>query len=229
MNSRKTSEIWNHYSQIDANKAKCGYCKQVISTKGGSNGNLSQHIRLKHGHIPIYRSDKAKVTSQFVFSATIFADNLPSTSQQTVVVAQEDYSKPSVNKTPEQSSISEFLVCTKPVPISKSKKIDHQLIRMIVKEYQPFKIVEDVEFQNFVKLLCPGYNLPSRKTISESLIPQLYESTLENVKSSINEAFSVCITTDGWTSIDNRSFVAVTAHWINKRSELKSNLLVSGF
>lgn len=85
--------------------------------------------------------------------------------------------------------------------------------------------MEDAEFQTFVKLLCPGYNLPSRKTISESLMPQLYESTLDSVKSSINEAFAVCVTTDGWTSIDNRSFLAVTAHWINKRAELKSNLL----
>lgn len=65
---------------------------------------------------------------------------------------------------------------------------------MTVKEYQPFKTVEDTKFQTFEKLLCSGYI--SSKAIKLSLkshIPQFHESNLDSVQSSINEGFAVCI------------------------------------
>ncbi|CAH1957175.1 unnamed protein product [Acanthoscelides obtectus] len=59
---------------------------------------------------------------------------------------------------------------------------DERLVRMIVKEYQPISIVEDKEFKKFVNMLNPGYSLPTRKTISQTLIPNLYLSELEKLK-----------------------------------------------
>lgn len=95
---------------------------------------------------------------------------------------------------------------------------------MIVKEYHPFSIVEDPEFINFISMLCPGYKLPSRKTVSQILLSQTYNSCIEVVKKNLENATAICITTDGWTSLINESFVAITAHWISE-TELKSNLL----
>lgn len=85
--------------------------------------------------------------------------------------------------------------------------IDQQLLKMIVKEYHPFSVVEDVEFRNLIKMLCPNYSIPSRKTVTQSLMPQLFNMTVECVKDTLNNVSAVCLTTDGWTSRNNQSFV----------------------
>jgi len=69
--------------------------------------------------------------------------------------------------------------------------------------YYPFDIVEDQEFKQFLKILNGSYNLPSRKTVSNSMIPLLYQQTYEKVQGYMMNSFAVCLTTDGWTSIKN--------------------------
>lgn len=108
------------------------------------------------------------------------------------------------------------------MPISKSKKIDEQLGIMIAKEYQLLCLVENKEFKKFVSLLNPNYSLPSRKTIFYNILPQILENTKEEVKKSLHDAMS----TDGWTSVNNESYVAVAVHFIdNELCVLKSHLL----
>lgn len=116
-----------------------------------------------------------------------------------------------------QISIANFI--HKPIPLSKSKMIDQQLVKMIVKEYHPFSVVENVEFRNLIKMLCPTYVIPSRKTISQSLMPQMFEMTVERVKDTLKNVEAVCLTTDGWTSKTNQSFISVTAHFIDPKNE----------
>jgi len=111
--------------------------------------------------------------------------------------------------------------------MSKSKMIDQQLVKMIVKEYHPFSVVEDVEFRNLIKMLCPTYVIPSRKTVTQSLMPQMFEMTVECVKDTLKNVEAVCLTTDGWTSRTNQSFISVTAHFIDPKNEtLVSSVLL---
>lgn len=49
----KTSELWNHFIQIENQKAKCGYCSVIISLSGGSLSNLKRHMKSKHYTIPL--------------------------------------------------------------------------------------------------------------------------------------------------------------------------------
>lgn len=53
----KTSEIWNHFTEVEYQKSKCDHCSAVISTSGGSLGNLHRHMKLKHITIPLKRND----------------------------------------------------------------------------------------------------------------------------------------------------------------------------
>lgn len=55
-------------------------------------------------------------------------------------------------------------------------------MKMIVKEYYPFSIVEDAEFKKLIYMLNPGYALPSRKTLSTSLLPVLYNKVYNEIK-----------------------------------------------
>ena len=52
-------------------------------------------------------------------------------------------------------------------------------------------------------MLAPNYIIPSRKTISNSLLLQMYESVLEKVKIDLQSVKALSLTTDGWTSINN--------------------------
>lgn len=97
---------------------------------------------------------------------------------------------------------------------------------MIVTDFQPFKAVEDKGFKQFVNLLNPNYSLPTRQAISKTLNPFEYQKCVASVEDLIkNEADNVCLTTDCWTSRCNESYIAVTAHFVNKDFILKSVLL----
>jgi len=110
-------------------------------------------------------------------------------------------------------------IVQRPIAMSKSKAIDQQLVKMIVKEYRPFSVVEDKEFRKLIQMLNPNYIIPSRKTVTQSLLPQIYEMTIEKVKNQLTNVSAVCMTTDGWTSLNNESFVAVTVHFIDPSNE----------
>lgn len=105
------------------------------------------------------------------------------------------------------------------------KRIDRDLLELFINDYQPFSIVEDKGFKHFAKNI-PGYSLPGRKTISSVMIPALYEKTIGDVKEIVErDVRSVCITTDCWTSSQTESYIAVTAHYIDKKFEPQRILL----
>jgi len=89
-------------------------------------------------------------------------------------------------------------------------------------KYYPFALVEDPEFKTFLNMLNPSYVLPSRKTVSNNIIPRLYENCKNNVQCLIDSTVAVCLTTDCWTSNENISFMATTAHFFDGNTELKS-------
>lgn len=99
---------------------------------------------------------------------------------------------------------------------------------LFIESYQPFSL-EKKAFKNFASWI-PGYSLPSRKTISNAMIPALYEDTKEKVLLEINNVRShdhikLCLTTDMWTSRENENFIAVTGHFISEDYQFKSILI----
>lgn len=55
----------------------------------------------------------------------------------------------------------------------------------------------------------------------------MYKMVVLKVKNTLKSVSAVCLTTDGWTSRNNQSFVAVTAHFVDPDNitELSSVLL----
>ncbi|XP_055786983.1 zinc finger BED domain-containing protein 4-like [Salvelinus fontinalis] len=102
----------------------------------------------------------------------------------------------------------------KSMSVAKQGQIDIALAKMIATDFQPFSIVEDRGFRNYSNSLNPIYTIPSRKTFSKSLIPQLYESTQASVRERVQKATAVCLTTDCWTSRVTTSYMSVTCHFI---------------
>uniref|UniRef100_A0A182W808 HAT C-terminal dimerisation domain-containing protein n=1 Tax=Anopheles minimus TaxID=112268 RepID=A0A182W808_9DIPT len=73
---------------------------------------------------------------------------------------------------------------------------------------------ESQDFKDLFKSLCPSYNLPARKTLGNTMLNIRYKELLGEVKAKVGKAKAICLTSDGWTDI-NESFFAATAHYIN--------------
>ncbi|CAH1975707.1 unnamed protein product [Acanthoscelides obtectus] len=106
----------------------------------------------------------------------------------------------------------------------KRKALDRHFLRMFAMDYQPFRVVEDDGFVQFVKALDPRYKLPCRQTISNKLLPGLYEEVKEAIKRNLAEAKHVALTIDAWTSISQDPYLAVTAHYV-REDKLKAACL----
>ena len=122
-----------------------------------------------------------------------------------------------------QHSVTEFL--PKKITQSQQKKIDSSFLKLFIKDLQPFRIVEDEGFKEFVSALNPNYVLPSRKKISNTLVPALYEKTVNETKELLKTVRACGLTTDCWTSCNNEGYIGVTVHFVNEDFKACSKLL----
>lgn len=42
------------------------------------------------------------------------------------------------------------------------KRLDHSFLKLFTKDLQPFSVVDDAGFKEFVQLLNPAYKIPNR-------------------------------------------------------------------
>lgn len=221
MDRRKTSSLWNFYSAVDSTKAKCNICKHVLSCKT-STSNLKKHLERKHPTISLVQQTTKKenpisqtVSVASTSSAEVVTD-APSTSA--TVPSNPEVGRKIQCKLPNLNRTIGFQAKTK-------IKIDKCLMELFFKDFQPFSVVEDKGFQKFVTSLNSSYQLPSRKTIANTLLPAMYEEKQAKIKDVVKNVSSVTVTTDCWTSINVESFMAITIHFIDEEFEAKSILL----
>uniref|UniRef100_A0A8D8Z902 Zinc finger BED domain-containing protein 1 n=1 Tax=Cacopsylla melanoneura TaxID=428564 RepID=A0A8D8Z902_9HEMI len=241
---RKDSIIWDYFTSVSETSEKCNLCRSVFKHAKGSTSNLRRHMVSRHSTVSLTprpglstvqpQPQEPEDEDQIIFGEgqqppqSPQPHQLPQAQQppqaQQIPQSQRPL-QPQRTKQPvrSQSTIQQYL--NRPVPSSKRKEIDQQLVRMICKEYHPFRLVEEPEFIKLMKLMNPGYELPSRKTVSSSLLPVLYEKVHAEVQEQIDKAKFVSITTDGWTSITHESFYAITAHFIAENGTLQFKLL----
>ncbi|XP_025412101.1 zinc finger BED domain-containing protein 1-like [Sipha flava] len=207
----RTSELWNHFEPVEGDKAKCDYCSMKLSTAGGSLNNLKRHLLARHPTVTINRNESNQQRGTFISLFVMLNKNnnikLPHTEHdiQTSSTSTISFSSPNVTQT---SLVMASILSSecRPLSVTKKKQLDEQLAKMIVKRYYPFALVEDPEFKKFLNMLNPSYTLPSRKTVSNNIIPRLYESSKNDVQHLIDQTIAVCLTTDCWTSKENTKF-----------------------
>ena len=108
---------------------------------------------------------------------------------------------------------------------ARSKNIDQALIRMIARDMQPATIVEETGFQSLVRLLDSRYQLPSRRHIMRSLLPDMYTTRAKEIKRELLQISHVALTSDLWTSRTTKSYLTITCYFVTSTWELKSLVL----
>ena len=96
---------------------------------------------------------------------------------------------------------------------------------MIAIDMQPATIVEDTGFQLLVHLLDSRYQLPSRRHIMRSLLPDMYTTRAKEIKRELLQISHVALTSDLWTSRTMESYLTITCHFVTSTWELKSLVL----
>lgn len=96
----------------------------------------------------------------------------------------------------------------------KVRKLNNLLVQTICKDALPFNLLDSDSFKLFVNELEPRYRLPTRKAMSNDLIPSTYDTVKQSVMKTLQEAGAVALTTDAWTSVSNEAFIGVTAHYL---------------
>ncbi|XDV36064.1 hypothetical protein PO909_005915 [Leuciscus waleckii] len=91
----------------------------------------------------------------------------------------------------------------------RQRELDEALINMVVKDLQPFTIVDDEGFREFVNKLDPSYVLPSRKVL-KIMVSEKYNKAKEKTMEDLQKAEFVSLTADMWSSINMDGYLGVT-------------------
>ncbi|KZS06733.1 Uncharacterized protein APZ42_029715 [Daphnia magna] len=95
----------------------------------------------------------------------------------------------------------------------------------IDKSLLPLSIVDDPNFVAFVKCIDARKGFPCRNTITYNYHPALYEEARLKLIHELERVDYVALTTDCWTSLNNYSYLTVTAHYINPKMKRVSRVL----
>lgn len=104
----------------------------------------------------------------------------------------------------------------------KQKKIDAALLTFIISSLQNVSVVVCLR-----GLLASheNYVIPECEYIVERILPHMHNACFNELKASIQEASSVCLSIEQWKNIESENIISITAHYLNSEFELKSILL----
>lgn len=137
----RISKVWNYFTKSpDAQIARCNSCRREYKTSGNTS-NLMDHVRRAHKHLM-----ELEVDVDMVDIDSCSSSNSASGSS-------------SVVPSPSPHSISSYFTRTNEYErgSTRKKNLDRALAIMVSTDFQPFTVVEDAGFKNFVKCLDPRW------------------------------------------------------------------------
>ncbi|KAJ7997536.1 hypothetical protein DPEC_G00230030 [Dallia pectoralis] len=102
--------------------------------------------------------------------------------------------------------------------------VNEALVNMVIKDTQPFSIVDDDGFRELLHVLDPTYVIPTRKGL-KAMVDRKYKDAKEKVREQLQEVAAVSLTSDMWTPLNMDAFLAVTCHFIDDNDKLCTILL----
>ncbi|XP_021379687.1 zinc finger BED domain-containing protein 1-like [Mizuhopecten yessoensis] len=96
------------------------------------------------------------------------------------------------------------------------QSLNNSLAQYLIANLLPPSVVDNTAFRNLMRVADQGYNMPPSQYFSESLIPQCYNETKQNIQGLLSNTENVTISTDVWTSNHTETeFVTLVVHMID--------------
>ena len=137
---------------------------------------------------------------------------------------KEDVQTKKKKKTESQPNLSSFVMRTS---TAGKEKIDKQIAKAIFATNSSFRCIENSQVKKAIHLLRPGYTPPSRKTISTSLLDEIYEEEKVKCFSSLSGQ-CVNMSIDGWSNVHNEPVICATITTEDGRALLYETIDTSG-
>ncbi|KAH0781586.1 hypothetical protein KY290_001184 [Solanum tuberosum] len=102
-------------------------------------------------------------------------------------------------------------------------EVRRAIAEFVIIDEQPFRVVEGEGFKRLISLILPNYELPSRITVARQCL-KIYQEEKQKLKRLV-KGQRVCITSDTWTSLQNFTYMVITAHWIDDEWKLQKKIL----
>jgi hypothetical protein len=95
----------------------------------------------------------------------------------------------------------------------RQKAITSSLVsNLIVSCGLPVSLVDHPAFRAFLEEVDPKYTPPVRQTVTNSILPQLFQTQQAKLQSLLEHSTDVSLTTDIWTDRRMHSFLGITVH-----------------
>ncbi len=108
----------------------------------------------------------------------------------------------------------------------RAKQITEVLTQFIVLDDQPLSVVDNVGFRRFVNVLEPKYEIPSRRHVTDIVLPQIHDAVKKHVVCMLHDIKAISFTTDIWScSVNPLSLISLTAQWIDGDFTLQQIML----
>ncbi|KAL7725349.1 hypothetical protein ACLKA6_009766 [Drosophila palustris] len=176
------------WEAMDSLTARCKLCKRIVKTAGNTS-NMAAHMKNNHKSV--------------VVDITQISPSPPSSNQSpTVIPPSPQLMQPSI-----EDAISAVQAYS--AGGSKAEQLDKVPPYWIVRNEQPFSMVEEEGFKWFCSHAFPKYRPPCRTKIA-TLMDKAYTETTKTWRSKLYMK-KVALTTDVWTETMNmKSFLGLT-------------------
>ncbi|KAG2701851.1 hypothetical protein I3760_06G063300 [Carya illinoinensis] len=104
------------------------------------------------------------------------------------------------------------------------EKLKAMISNLFIQCELPFKVIEHPTFVKLLSYLEPRHNLPSRTTFQKECIG-LYKEEKQKLKALLSNQ-RVCLTTDIWTSVQNKNYICVTCHYVDQNWVLHKKIIM---
>ena len=193
------STAWEHFKKTEnRNKAKCNHCGDLLTYRSASGVNTT--TMLKH----VERCRKLH----------------PERDVETI--AGKIFKQATLMHRPKRNIDDEGVPSYLPYDKEDSRK---GLIRMIIKDELPFRIVEREGFKEFIFILQPRFEIPSCRTVTRDCISLFLDEKKKLSMFFQKHKGSVSLTTDTWTSVQNINYMCLTAHFIDENWNLQKKII----
>ena len=207
--SKRRSPIWLYFTACENDRqATCKVCRAKVSRGGQTvktftTTNLVGHLRKHPAEYKMYEDEK-------------------NTAEQ---LSHESKSEAPLKQLTLEESSSRTKVWDASDP--RAFEITTKVGEMIALDCQPLSVVDNIGFVRVLHAAEPRYTLPSRRHITETVLPQIHSRVMSKVKDDISEARWISCTSDIWsTEVRNDSLISLTAHWLSPHSfKRKSTML----
>ena len=107
--------------------------------------------------------------------------------------------------------------------LSRNKEVNTAIADFVVLDLHPIAVVDGCGFNKLLTCLEPGYTVPSRMFVMNSL-KQRYSVMKQKLQESLSIR-KLADTTDIWTSRATEAYMTITAHYISNEWKIESNVL----